>query len=163
MESKIQITDRLRDMNLWDQASRERDELRKELRDQGMTRRDANERSWELIAERYPADDPSTHDYTLSSEIDSSMEIPENSRPDLIRDILWVYEHLGMKDNNIDSAPSHGALGLLQWARSSPSRFFEKMLYKAIDAKHQDSVRQNDRKNQIAMDLEDAERILSGL
>jgi hypothetical protein len=54
-----------------------------------------------------------------------------SSTADLARDVLWVYEHLGDNHVSATDTPSLGAWGLLRWARSNPTRFFEQLLPKA--------------------------------
>ena len=53
MESKIAATERLRREGRWEAASWFRDQWRKKLRAEGMTRREANEKSWESMVEEY--------------------------------------------------------------------------------------------------------------
>jgi len=53
-ESKIEATDRLRAEGLWGEASVYRDEQRRRLRAEGMPRREAAKKAWELMLEKYP-------------------------------------------------------------------------------------------------------------
>ena len=53
-ESKIVATERLRSEGRWEEASLYRDEQRRRLREEGMTRREAREESWRLTLKKYP-------------------------------------------------------------------------------------------------------------
>ncbi len=57
-ESKIGLTRRLMDEGRWDEASAFRDEVRRALRIQGKTRREAGEKAWEAVSERFPPPPP---------------------------------------------------------------------------------------------------------
>ena len=57
-ESKIETTDRLRKDGLWAEASLYRDEAKACLRDEGLTRKEANEISWQAMLNKYPAVPP---------------------------------------------------------------------------------------------------------
>lgn len=53
-ESKIDLTDRLRNEGRWAEASEFRDECRQALQDQGTRRRDANQQAWAMMAKEFP-------------------------------------------------------------------------------------------------------------
>jgi len=57
-ESKIETTDRLRYEGLWTEASLYRDEVRRRLRAEGMSRQEAGHAAWQAVRERYPSEDP---------------------------------------------------------------------------------------------------------
>jgi hypothetical protein len=60
------------------------------------------------------------------------LDIDSNDdRPDMSRDILWVYENLVRERVNPEDAPSLGAWAQLKWARENRNRFFEQVLPKA--------------------------------
>ena len=54
MESKIEATKRLQRDGRWDEASAYRDQIRTELRDEGMTRKQAGETAWARMIEEFP-------------------------------------------------------------------------------------------------------------
>jgi hypothetical protein len=53
-ESKICAMDRLRREGRWEEASLFRDEERRRLRDEGLPKAEANDRSWAAMMEKYP-------------------------------------------------------------------------------------------------------------
>lgn len=71
-----------------------------------------------------------------STSQDSTQEStkPRKMRPrghtDLVRDVLWVYDHLHRK--RTPRPPSGGARALLAHARKDPQWFIDKMLPKAL-------------------------------
>ncbi len=52
-QSKIEITDRLRGLGAWDDASWFKDQCQKRLRASGMSRLEANERAWEQMETQF--------------------------------------------------------------------------------------------------------------
>ena len=46
IESKIELTDRLRRQGKWEEASRYKDEVKQCLREEGKTKREANDLAW---------------------------------------------------------------------------------------------------------------------
>jgi hypothetical protein len=54
VESKIELTERLRREGRWEEASRFKDEAVKDLRSKGIRRAEANEQAWEAMAEKFP-------------------------------------------------------------------------------------------------------------
>jgi len=131
-ESKIVATDRLRKEGRWEEASLWRDNKRKQLRAEGKSKTDANDASWQAMTESFP---PLPQEEVPSDEPSAPMELLDledyDDRPDMSRDILWVYENLIRKSVNAEDAPSLGAWALLQWARMNRNRFFEQVLPKA--------------------------------
>ncbi len=53
-ESKIDLTERLRQEGRWSEASKSKDEIVKKLRADGMKRTEAREEAWEKMSEAYP-------------------------------------------------------------------------------------------------------------
>jgi|GEM_PF-1607722 len=131
-ESKITATDRLRREGRWEEASLWRDNKRKQLRAEGKSKTDANDASWQAMIDEFP---PLPQEEVPSDEPSAPMELLDidcnDDRPDMSRDILWVYENLIQKSVNAEDAPSLGAWALLQWARMNRNRFFEQVLPKA--------------------------------
>jgi hypothetical protein len=130
-ESKIVETDGLRKVGRWEEASLWKDEKRKQLRADGQTKADSNESSWDAMIEQFPP--------LPSSEMPDGIELvditPDDSQPDLARDMIWVYGHLNCKTVTTEDAPSPGAWCLLRWVRGggrSLDRFFSVMLPKAM-------------------------------
>jgi hypothetical protein len=131
VESKIVATDRLRRENRWEMATQWRDEKRKQLRAKGLTKAKSNEESWDSMLKQFPP--------LPSSEMPDGIELvditPDDSQPDLARDMIWVYGHLNCKTVTTEDAPSPGAWCLLRWVRGggrSLDRFFSVMLPKAM-------------------------------
>ena len=54
MESKIELTERLRREGRWEEASKRKDEMVKLLRAEGMKRTEAVEEAWRRLAVEYP-------------------------------------------------------------------------------------------------------------
>ena len=134
-ESRIAVTDRLRQEGRWEEACLYRDNIRKQLRADGMARADANDRAWEAMVEKFPPLPP------VERKDDPDDWWPEDTvtrnginRPNLVRDTLWVYEHLAQRNVQPQDAPSAGAWALLRWAREYRNRFFEQLLPKAMSA-----------------------------
>jgi hypothetical protein len=59
-------------------------------------------------------------------------DLPQDSAVDWVADSLWVYQNLVTKQVDPAKAPSRGALGLLKWAQTSPAKFYETYLPKAL-------------------------------
>ncbi|MBN2130590.1 MAG: hypothetical protein JW741_13900 [Sedimentisphaerales bacterium] len=53
-ESRIEITERLRAAGFWGEASRCGDDIRRKLRAEKVPQAEANERSWQEMATKYP-------------------------------------------------------------------------------------------------------------
>ena len=131
-ESKIVATDRLRKEGRWEEASLWRDNQRKQFRAEGKSKSDANDDSWQAMIEAFsplPVEElPAAESYEAVELLDiDSYE----DRPDMSRDILWVYENMVRKGVTPKDAPSRGAWALLQWSRENRNRFFEQVLPKA--------------------------------
>jgi hypothetical protein len=58
MESKNSLTGRLKEAGVWDQASEFMDEVRRQARATGATRRQAGDLAWKALAERHPRPEP---------------------------------------------------------------------------------------------------------
>jgi hypothetical protein len=54
MESKIELTRRLKETGLWDEASTFMDEVRRQARSERKTRREASEAAWLAAVAKYP-------------------------------------------------------------------------------------------------------------
>ena len=137
-ESKIVATERLRRDGRWEEASMYRDEVRQQLRGKGRTKKDANEEAWQAMSEKYPPlpkeEQPGSYQYGGMELLDISPD-DYDCESDLVRDTLWVYEHLQTSNATAEQAPSLGAWSLLLWAREYRNRFFEQVLPKAMVAK----------------------------
>jgi len=72
---------------------------------------------------------------------------------DLVRDTLWVYQHISKESVGPIDAPSLGAWNMLVWARRSQGRFFEQMLPKAMAAKGKEKEEEEKlRENRLAVE-----------
>ncbi len=111
-----------------------------------MTRAQANAEAWRRMVEAFPPlpkpEVPDAGQDDAPAEVAEMLDRRDDAPPDLVRDTLWVYEHLEHKAVRADSAPSRGARALLRWAREYRSRFFESFLPKAMAAKSKDAVEQ---------------------
>ena len=56
-ESKIDATHRLQKDGRWNEASEYRAEQRQKFRDEGLTKKEANERAWKAMINEFPAPD----------------------------------------------------------------------------------------------------------
>jgi hypothetical protein len=157
MESKIELTERLRKEGRWSEASVFKDAEVKRLRSEGVRSVEAKEQAWRLMAEKFPplaqedrlpigqplhaafadpapgarAASAATSATANGPDVDAVLEkLDDGAPPDLVRDTLWVYQHLENKAVRPDQAPSRGAWSLLRWAREYRSRFFEQFLPK---------------------------------
>ena len=160
-ESKITATDRLRHEGRWEEASLWRDEKRRQLREEGHTKTEANDASWQAMMTEFPPLDPDQGGSNADVEL---LEInPDNydNQPDLVRDTLWAYESLCKKGVGAEDAPSLGSWGLLNWARQNRNRFFEVLLPKAMAAKE----KQPDHGESVMEDpgIKDIEKMLADL
>ena len=136
MESKVVATHRLRREGRWEDASEYRDEVRKQLQSEGKKRQEANEGAWEAMLEKYPpVDDEAVEDVTDDNcaEIAELAARSKGQEFDVIGDARWVYEQLSNGDVTPLDAPSLGAWGLLEWARTSSSN--QKQFYTTFGAK----------------------------
>ena len=161
-ESKITATDRLRHEGRWEEASLWRDEKRRQLREEGQTRAEANDASWQAMMTEFPPLDPDQGGSNADVEL---LEInPDNydNQPDLVRDTLWAYESLCKKGVGAEDAPSLGAWSLLNWARQNRNRFFEVLLPKAMAAKERQAEQ---RESEVMEDpgIEDIQKILDDI
>ena len=157
MESKIELTERLRKEGRWSEASVFKDAEVKRLRSEGVRSVEAKEQAWRLMAEKFPplaqedrlpigqplhaafadpapgarAASAATSATANGPDVDAVLEkLDDGAPPDLVRDTLWVYQHLENKAVRPDQAPSRGAWSLIRWAREYRSRFFEQFLPK---------------------------------
>ena len=110
IESKSVAMDRLRKEGRWEEASLWRDQKRKELREEGQTRAEANEAAWQAMSEQFPplqesGDQPADPSIQL---LDINPE-DYDGHPDMSRDILWVYENLALSGITAKVVPRHRA------------------------------------------------------
>lgn len=120
-ETKVQLTDRLRREARWDDAAKFRDEARRSSRKGGMSRADANEESWRLMAEKFPALTPGTSN-KLTETLTEPVEPPfptdlPPSDGDFVADLSWAFKTIGDDVGPHDA--SNGSAWLLRvWGRS---------------------------------------------
>jgi hypothetical protein len=173
-ESKIELTERLRAEGRWSEAARYKDEIVRALRGEGMKRGAAGEEAWRRMAEKYPpqpapvpcddGDGGEGSPVVVSAEekidIGQLLERIGDERPDLVRDTLWVYDHLVDDGTKPSDAPTAGAWALLRWARRYQNRFFEMVLPKAMNARSQDDEdAANIRRERMA--IEEVQKLLA--
>jgi len=144
-ESKIVVTERLRQEGRWEEASQYRDEVRRVLRSQGKPRAEAAEAAWDAMMAKYPpllaaepisdAPQPEPEPESETLNLDALVRRVEGNEPDLARDTLWAYENLENRKARPEDAPSVGAWSLLKWAKEYRNRFFEQLVPKAMAAR----------------------------
>ena len=108
IESKLDITRRLRDEGRWDEAEQYKNAEIKRLRADGLHRPEAQAQAWAAMAEKFPplpieipeSDDP-TPEFT--PELISSL--PESRLKDFAADAEWVYSNLEEKRVDGSTAP----------------------------------------------------------
>jgi hypothetical protein len=136
-ESKITATERLREEGRWDDASKFREEVRRRLKAEGISRSQANEQSWtEMLAAFPPAAPTETtnHAPEMMKELAAkTANVPTN----LARDVMWVYANLDNVKATPADAPTMGAWSMLHWARCHRPAFFERILFR-VDASKSD-------------------------
>ena len=135
IESKLDITKRLRDEGRWDEAEQYKNAEIKRLRADGLHRPEAQAQAWAAMAEKFPplpietpeSDDPNPE---FTPELISSL--PESRLKDFAADAEWVYTNLEEKRVDGATAPSKGAIPLLKWARLHKGEFYNKLMPRAI-------------------------------
>ncbi|HUE71420.1 MAG TPA: hypothetical protein VMP01_11100 [Pirellulaceae bacterium] len=140
-ESKIAATDRLRKEGRWDEASRFRDDVRKKLREEGLARNEASEKAWQSMLDKFPPNQEPANTRSLPRlEIDDESlkalaERTRDKRVNLDEDIIWAYLNLRNEKVCLETAPSMGALTMLDYAREFPDNFYRNVLTKVRDSK----------------------------
>lgn len=144
-EGKAAATNRLRKEGRWDEASAYKDQVRAELKREGMKAEEAKEESWRRMIEASPPLPPvpgpteSERFSPLASlYADEIAELAQERagktpRPvDVLRDFRWVYENLFREDVRPKNAPSLGAWNLWEWAHQNVDEFYTSYLPKIM-------------------------------
>ena len=146
-ESKADATSRLRREGRWEEASLYRERQRLQLREQGMSRKEAKEAAWTGMMTEFP---PLPLDATPAARCSSDESVDEavikqiasrseDTNEEMSAVIRWVYDYIDRDEQQAaKSAPSTGAYSLWLWARVSRRAFYEKILVQAIKAKTND-------------------------
>jgi hypothetical protein len=140
-ESKIELTERLRQEGRWGEASRFKDEVLRECRAKGMKKAEAAEAAWEATADAFPPlptnnrpdFPPVAPEGEAGDELADAFDDGREMTHDLVRDVFWAYNHLGRRVVPKD-APSPGAWSLLEYAREYRKPFFENLVPRAMAA-----------------------------
>ena len=121
-----------------------REQLRTELREQGMKRKEAAHEAWRQALDEFPplpveaseVEDQGRDDGEQDNPLhwDYPAELMPLPRPYNGSDILWAYDRMVLKSTLESDAPSRGAWGLLQWGRQNPHAFYFQLLPKAFAA-----------------------------
>jgi hypothetical protein len=149
MESKSQLTGRLKREGRWEAASQILAQQREQHVGRGVSPQDANRLAWEHVREQFPplASDceqlppiattgHAGHAYPsnmaddfadLEEEILAAL-VERSEVHDLERDRQWVYANLANSQVRPNDVPSLGAWAMLKWARANSHRFFESMM-----------------------------------
>ncbi|MGA2033923.1 MAG: hypothetical protein ABSG68_16875 [Thermoguttaceae bacterium] len=156
MESKIELTERLRWEGRWSEASVYKDTALRKFRAKGMKKAEAGEQAWEAMAKAYPplppaapiaaavaAEDPAAVE--AEAQFDAEFrKLPD--RAPVSTEIDWISAHPAMSmmsrtgcatvvltvsdilDAPHGPAPSKNAVQALQNWANRPNKFFEMML-----------------------------------
>lgn len=155
---QIAIMNRLRQEGRYDAAAEFREETRRRLRDEGVGKEEAKAASWRLMAEEFPSL-PQAEADDYSDEYAALLAKSATDDRDFVRDATWVYEHLEDKQVTPADAPSTGAWGTLQWARSSRDKFFQLVWSKVLNSPRSEDSFEED---QVYADLEQTRDLLIG-
>jgi hypothetical protein len=150
MESRIELTDRLRREGRWPEASKRKDEMVKLLRAEGMKRTEAAEEAWRRLAAEYP---PLPHTTELEPEPDDDEELavcvvgpnvlpsawgdlPESASFEV--EVEWVHQNRVLVveertggasrlhwEHARKPAPSYGAVNLMEFAATNRKGFMD--------------------------------------
>lgn len=124
---KSQLYHQLLDAGLWEEATSRREQIRNELRQSGMTRREASQEAWERLAEEYrqvlePQSSavPGLAQEPVEGAGGDAGDFPDDDGSYL--DVLdWVLEALSMEDEGIriprSSCPGPKSWAIFSWAR----------------------------------------------
>jgi hypothetical protein len=153
MESKIEATHRLEREGRWEDACRFREAARKESREKGLKRREANDRAWELMIAEFPPknflEDKERKKEPYGSDALEQLAVGST---DFQADLDWAYSNICNAEASASDAPCGPAWFLLDYARSHPSDFLKKYMdfehkkRKEIDHKQATEI---DRKKQM--------------
>ena len=144
-ESRIELTERLRREHRWSAASRFKDEEIKRLRsEEGLSREDAKERAWQLMADEYPplpvteleTETVSVRVQGLGTIPSSWPDLPDNAP--LHMELAWGQSHRLLVveerspgvavvhlDRSRSPAPSWAALSWLETSIRSYAKFVD--------------------------------------
>ena len=136
---------RLKREDRLEQFNARREQLRAELREQGMKRKNASHEAWRLAIEEFspmsveatPSDGQpeSVDDHTVDTlALNYPEELIPPPRPYHGSDILWAYDRMVLKSTLESDAPSRGDWDLLQWGRQNPHAFYFQLLPKAFQS-----------------------------
>ncbi len=164
LESKSVLTNRLRSLGLWSDASLWKDSKIKEFREAGMRRAEAAEKAWKLLSEKYPPEieipqqnEKCTPGVNFIPE--QTADLPPGALADFWQDVNWAYGNLEAGEVDPENAPSAGAVALLGWARSNKNDFFAKMVPRALSfLEKQDPPQEHDQQ-----ELEEIEDLAAAL
>jgi len=122
-----------------------REQLRAELKEKGMRRKNASHEAWRLAIEEFspmsveetPSDGQweDADDHAVDTlRLGNPEELMPPPRPYHGSDILWAYDRMVLKSTLESDAPSRGTWALLQWGRQNPHAFYFQLLPKAFVA-----------------------------
>ena len=133
---------RLNDEGRLEEFNTRREQLRAELKEKGVKRKEAAHEAWRLALVEFPPlpvealEDEEQEDGEEDDPLDVNYpeELMPPPRPYNGSDTLWAYDHMVLKSTLETDAPSRGAWGLLQWGRQNPHAFYFQLLPKAFAA-----------------------------
>jgi hypothetical protein len=125
-KARLAAPHQLRRARVLDDAIQMRNALMAEFEAAGMTKKEGMSRCWGHILAKFLPEG--------TEDLEGGL-FDEESTPNLVRDILWAYDHLDNIHAMRSQSPSAGAWSLMKWARQYRNRFFEHMMPKALAAK----------------------------
>ena len=135
-ETKIDLTNRLMREGRWVAACEFRDRVRREQREAGKKRSEANDEAWRLMALEFPPLVPGSEHTAdgdavteLRNDEDDDFDespLPENlpaGDGDFEADLRWAWTCISDDDVVPEAAPNGSAWYLLLYGRSNPEKF----------------------------------------
>ena len=146
-KEKSRLSAAWHERGLLEDAREHMDVERRKLRESGATRKTAREEAWQLAAEQYPpVEGIDAQPKGTASNAEKATSKPDNKRievllakadgrrPDVLNDVLWVYDHLA-DDYAEERATSPGAIAMHRWALGNPDKFYQMLASKALSAR----------------------------
>jgi len=127
--------------------------------------------SWNLAAVEFGFGGSASDNHSTSSKSEPKKSPPKPKRPSskqfegksasLRAEFQWVYENAALEDVKPEDAPSSGAWGLLEFARSDPRTFYAKWLEMASKSEDKDLIMEGFREDARRATSEIAEMLQS--
>ncbi len=160
-EGRAPLSNRLRREGRWAEAAAFKDGVISELRSRGINRKDAQEEARRQMAEQYPplpkigAEPPPVLDPDGIADL-----LPDSSPDTFLKDATWVYNNIARNGVDVGKAPTAGAVGLLQWARSNVDDFYKNVWPKALGPATKQKPEEDDETNRNLEHVKSLEEML---